>query len=360
MCVPIKGMPGQWFWDLAWRAYEKTAQSSPLSMRLIPRIQGGVRKPAFLAISMPMLLVQAPPPFKAPCFQPEQAVHSCPQSHEGGFSFPAVLLFEQWVWKRTINVQAKPEGLSVKVTFVCLGNVSSRRDKLVIVRSESVASERESPPVMGAGLQEVALGGSPPKFCGRVPCVLGSDQDLGLWVFKARSMWCSPSYLPLAPRGVTPPSCSPSPVGLDLPPLMELSPQFSSVQFSCSVLSDSWGPHEPQQARSPCASPTPGVYSNSCPMSRWWHPTISSSFITFSSCPQSFPASGSFPMSQLFTSGGLSIGLSASTSVLPMDTQDWYPLGWTGWISLQSKGLSRVFSNIPGQKHQFFDAQLSL
>ena len=109
-----------------------------------------------------------------------------------------------------------------------------------------------------------------------------------------------------------------------------------------------------------CISPTHGVYPNSCPLSRWCHPTISSSGIPFSSCPHSFPALGSFPMSQLFTSGGQSIGVSASASVLPMNTQDWSPLGWIGWISLQSKGLSRVFSNITVQKHQFFGAQLSL
>ena len=114
-----------------------------------------------------------------------------------------------------------------------------------------------------------------------------------------------------------------------------------------------------QHTRSPCPSPTPGVYPYSCPLSWWCHPTISSSVIPFSSCPQSFPASGSFPMSQLFTSGGQSIGVSASTSVLPMNTQDWPPLGWTGWISLQSKGLSRVFSNTTVQKHQFFGVQPS-
>ena len=130
------------------------------------------------------------------------------------------------------------------------------------------------------------------------------------------------------------------------------------VQFSCSVVSNSLWPHEPQHARPPCPSPAPGVYPNSCPSSRWCHPTISSSVVPFSSCPQSFSASGSFPMSQLFTSGGRSTGVSASTSVLPMNTQDWSPLGWTGWIFLQSKGLSRVFSNTTFQKHQFFGAQL--
>ena len=129
---------------------------------------------------------------------------------------------------------------------------------------------------------------------------------------------------------------------------------FSSVQFSRSVVSDSLWPHEPQHTRPPCPSPTPGVQPNSCPLSQWWHPTISSSVVPFSSCPQSFPASGSFQMSQLFTSGGQSIGVSASTLVLPTNTQDWSALGWTGWISLQSKGLSRVFSSTTVQKHQFF------
>ena len=129
------------------------------------------------------------------------------------------------------------------------------------------------------------------------------------------------------------------------------------VQFSRSVVSDSLWPREPQHTRSPCPSPTARVYSNPCPLSRWCHPTISSSVIPFSSCPQSFPASGSFQMSQLFASGGQSIRVSASTSVLPMNTQDWSPLGWTGWI-LQSKGLSRVFSNTTVQKHQFFCTQL--
>ena len=132
-----------------------------------------------------------------------------------------------------------------------------------------------------------------------------------------------------------------------------------SVQFSHSVMSDSLQPHEPQHTRPPSPSSTPGVHPNSYPSSQWWHPTISSSVIPFSSCPQSFPASGSFQMSQLFTSGGQNIGVSASASVLPMNTQDWSPLGWTGWISLQSKGLSRVFANITVQKHQFFGAQLS-
>ena len=132
----------------------------------------------------------------------------------------------------------------------------------------------------------------------------------------------------------------------------------SSVQFSCSVVSGSLRLHGPQHPRPPCPSPTPGVYTNSCPLSQWCHPTISSSVIHFSSCLQSFPASGSFQMSQLFTSGGQSFGVSALVSVLPMNIQDWLPLGLTGWISLQSKGLLRVFSNSTVQKHQFFGAQL--
>ena len=132
----------------------------------------------------------------------------------------------------------------------------------------------------------------------------------------------------------------------------------TSVQFSRSVVSDSLRPHESQHARPPCPSQTPGVHSNPCPLSQWCHPAISFSVIPFS-CPQSLPASGSFPMSQLFTSGGQGIGVSASTSVFPMNTQDWSPLGWTGWISLQSRGLSRVFSNTTVQKHQFFSTQLS-
>ena len=127
---------------------------------------------------------------------------------------------------------------------------------------------------------------------------------------------------------------------------------LGSVQFSCSVMSDSLQPHEPQHARPPCPSATPGVHPNPCPLSQWCHPTISSSVVHFSSCPQSFPASRSFPMSRLFASGGQSIGVSASTIVLPINTQDWIPLGWTGWISLQSKGLSSIFSNTTVQKHQ--------
>ena len=132
-----------------------------------------------------------------------------------------------------------------------------------------------------------------------------------------------------------------------------MSTPSTSVQFSHSVVSNSLQPHEPQHIRPPCPSPTPGVHPNSCPSSRRYHPTISSSVVPFSSCPQSFPASGSFQMSQLFTPGSQSAGVSALASVLPMNIQDWFPLGWTGCVSLQSKGLSRVFSNTTVQKHQF-------
>ena len=128
--------------------------------------------------------------------------------------------------------------------------------------------------------------------------------------------------------------------------------------FSHSVVSNSLWPHGLQHARLPCPSPSPGACSNSCPWSQWCYPTIVSSVILFS-CPQSFPDRGSFPLSQLFASGDQSIGVSASTSVLPKNTQDWSPLGWTGWISLQSKGLSRVFPNTTVQKHQFFGTQMT-
>ena len=131
-------------------------------------------------------------------------------------------------------------------------------------------------------------------------------------------------------------------------------------QFSHSVQSNSLQPHGLQHTRPLCPSPTPGAYSNSCPLSRWWHLTISPYVVPLSSCLQYFPGSGSFPMSQLFTSSGQSIGVLASTSVLPMNIQDWFPLGWTGWISLQSNRLSIVFSNTGIQKHQHFGAQLSL
>ena len=133
----------------------------------------------------------------------------------------------------------------------------------------------------------------------------------------------------------------------------------NSVQFSRSVVSDSLRPHELQHARPPCPSPTPGVHSDSCPSSQWCHPAISSSVIPFSSCPQSLPASESFPMSQLFTWDGQSTGISASAWYPPKKSQGWSPSEWTGWISLQSKGLSRVFSSTSVQKHQFFGTQLS-
>ena len=135
---------------------------------------------------------------------------------------------------------------------------------------------------------------------------------------------------------------------------------FSSVWFSCSVMSDSFQPQGLQHTRLPCPSPIPGAVSNSCPLSRWCHSTISSSVVPFSSFRQSFLASGSFQMSQLFAIlGGQSIGVSASASVLPMNMQDWSPSEWTGWISSQSKGLSRVFLNTSVQRHQFFSAQVS-
>ena len=135
--------------------------------------------------------------------------------------------------------------------------------------------------------------------------------------------------------------------------------QFSSVQFSHSAMSDSLRPHESQHARPPCPSPTPGVHSDSRPLSQWCHPAISSSVIPFFFCPQSLPASESFPMSQRFAWGGQSTGVSALASFLPKNTQGWSPLEWADWISLQSKGLSRVFSNTAVQKHQFFGTQLS-
>ena len=133
-----------------------------------------------------------------------------------------------------------------------------------------------------------------------------------------------------------------------------------SVQFSCSGMSDSSWPYRLQHARPPCPSPTPGAYSNLCPLSQWCQPTISSSVVPFSSRLQSFPASTSFQMRQFFASGGQNIEVSASASVLPMNIQNWFPSGWTGWIFLMPKGLSRVFSNTTVQKHQFFSTQLSL
>ena len=172
------------------------------------------------------------------------------------------------------------------------------------------------------------------------------------WDFSRQEYW---SVLPFPSPG-------------DLPhPGMELTPpalragslrsvQFSSVHFSRSVVSDSLWPHELQHARPPCPSPTTGVHANSCPSSRWCHPTISSSVVPFSSWPQSLPASESFPMSQLFPWGGQSIGVSALPSVVPMNTQNWSRLWWTGWISLQSEECTRVYSNITVQNHQFFGA----
>ena len=142
-------------------------------------------------------------------------------------------------------------------------------------------------------------------------------------------------------------------------PLLLTAKGFSSVHFSRSVESNSLWPHESQHARPPCPSPSPRVHSNSRPSSQWRHPAISSSVVPFSSCPQSLPASGSFPVSQLFPWGGQSTGVSALASFLPKNTEGWSPLEWTGWISLQSKGLSRVFSNTTVQKHQFFGTQLS-
>ena len=141
------------------------------------------------------------------------------------------------------------------------------------------------------------------------------------------------------------------------PPTSLKSKASPSVQFSHSVVSDCLRPHGLQHARLPCLSHTPGACLNSCPSCRWCHPTIFSSVVPFSSCSQSFPASGFFQMSQLFVSGGQNIGGSASTSVLPVNIQDWFPLRLTGWISLQSKGLSRVFSNTIVKKNQFFGAQ---
>ena len=164
-----------------------------------------------------------------------------------------------------------------------------------------------------------------------------------LWMIGWQIWWCF-TQIPSQPLGTRPPAAKPIILITDCLQLYS-SLQFSSVQFSRSVVSDSLQPHELQHTRPPCPSPTPGAHPNPCPLSRWCHPTILSSVIPFSSCPQSFPVSWSFPMSQLITSGGQSIVVSASTSVLPVNTQDWSPLGWTGWISLQSKGLSRVFSN---------------
>ena len=179
------------------------------------------------------------------------------------------------------------------------------------------------------------------------PLLLHARQcwGLGIWWYTKQICPCSHGLMVWRER--------------EIKKIKQLSIWFSSVQFSCSVVSASLWPKESQQARPPCPS-TPGVYPNPCSLSQWCHPIILSSVVPFSSCPQSFPTSGSFPRSQLFTSGGQRIRVSASTSVLPMNTQEWSPLGWTGWISLQSKGLSRVFSNTTVQKHQFFCTQLSL
>jgi len=144
------------------------------------------------------------------------------------------------------------------------------------------------------------------------------------------------------------------------PPVTSLFHLFSSVQFSRWVMSDSLRSHEPQHSRPPCPSPTPEVHPNPCPLSQWCHANISSSVVPLFSCPQSFPASGSFQMSQFFSSGGRNMGVWASTSVLPKNNQDWSHLAWTGWIPLQSKGVSRVFSNTTVQKHHIFGTQLSL
>ena len=167
------------------------------------------------------------------------------------------------------------------------------------------------------------------------------------WVYM-----CSPSRSPLPPPSLPAPSRS-SHYRLYSVSFIH----FSSVQFGCSVVSDSLWPHELQHATLPCPSSTPGVYSNSCPLSQWCHPTISSSIIPMSSFLQSYPGSEFFSVSQFFVSGGQSIGVSTSASVLPMTIKDWLPFGWTGWISLR---LSRIFSNTTNQKHQFFGAQLSL
>ena len=166
-----------------------------------------------------------------------------------------------------------------------------------------------------------------------------SPQGQGLWLSYSPSNACHLEY------------------GL---PERVFSVNISSVRFSSSVKSNSLRPHEPLHARPPYPSPAPRVHPNPCPLSRWCHPTILSSVIPFSTWLQSFSASVSFPMSQFIASGGQSIGVSASVSVFPVNIQDWFPLGWTGWISLQSKGLSRVFSNTTVQKHQLFCAQLSV
>ena len=148
-------------------------------------------------------------------------------------------------------------------------------------------------------------------------------------------------------------------IALKVPEWIHVCISVQSVQFSRSVMSDSLWPHESQNTRLPCPSPTPRVHTNSRPSSQWCHPAISSSAVPFSSCPQSRPASESFPVSQLLAWGGQNTGVSALASFLPKKSQSWSPSEWTGWISLQSKGLSRVFSNTTVQKHQFFGSQPS-
>ena len=182
-----------------------------------------------------------------------------------------------------------------------------------------------------------------PFLC--IVILLLPNRQWGKW-----TLWIFPGRLAFKPRSAL--------AMHDFGQAISFTVLFTLVQFSHSVVSDSLWHHGLQHAKLPCPSPTPGACSNSCASSRWCHPTISSSAISFSSCLQSFPASGSFPMSQLFTWDGQSIGASASASVLLMNVQDWFPLGWIGWISLQSKGFARVFSNTAVQKHQFFGAQL--
>ena len=191
--------------------------------------------------------------------------------------------------------------------------------------------------------------GSPPGCPTRIP----HPWDSWKWKVKVKSLSCVQLLAtPWTAAYQAPPSMGFSRQeywsGLPLP---SPSQWFSSVQFSCSVVFTSLEPNGLQHTRPPCPSPTPRVYPNPSPLSQWCHPTISSSVVPFPSCLKSFSTSGSFQMSQLFASGGQNIGVSASTSVLPMNTQGWFPLGWTGWISLQSKGLSRVFSNTTVQKH---------
>jgi len=211
---------------------------------------------------------------------------------------------------------------------------------------------KQAPLSMGLSRQEYwsALAGPPPGnllfvsgIVRQVLCITSKAQSTSIVVQPLSRVWLCASM-----------NCS-----MQGFPVLSLSTSINSVQFSCSVLSHSLRPHESQHTRPPCPSPTPGVHSNSRPSSQWSHPAISSSVVPFSTCPQSLPASESFPMSQLFASGGQSPGVSALASFLPMNTQDWSPLVWTGWISLQSKGLSRVFSNTTVQKYQFFGAQLS-